>query len=153
MRDEGACCSTQMGNGSLLQIQEKATRGLSHEGRRTWGSGRGLGDLEIYQQPHQGSVSVCASEMQERSPNQQRVHPVLVRRPQEPAGLWVGVPEALCSQLHPCSRAWTIHFFLHSLFSPRPALLDPGDAITGSSWSPGAHGLVGDTDSPTSADG
>lgn len=122
-------------------------------GKKDLGASRVLGDTERYEQPRQGSVSVCASETQERSPNQQLVPPVPTGRPQKPASLWVGVPKALCSQFHPGIGAWTIHFFLHSLFGPRPALLDPGDAITGSSWSPGAHSLVGDTGLQTSANG
>ena len=81
------------------------------------------------------------------------IRPGPAGRPREPASFWVGVPKALCSQLHPGGGACTIHFFLHSLFSPRPALLDPGDAITGSSWSPGPHRLVGGKALQASADG
>lgn len=61
-------------------------------GKKDLGASRVLGDTKRYGQPRQGSVSVCASETQERSRNQQLVPPVPAGRPRELASLWVGVP-------------------------------------------------------------
>lgn len=155
MRDDGACCSKQMGNGSLLQLQEKATRGLSHshEGRRTWGPAGCWETLRDMGNPVRDQFQ-CVP-LRHKSAAETSNLSLQCRR--EGLGSWPAsgsvCPEALCSQFHPGSRAWTIHFFLHSLFGPRRALLDPGDAITGSSWSPGAHSLVWDTGLQTSANG
>lgn len=75
-------CSWQMGNGSLLQTQEKATGGLVTREEGCGGQQRacntpnkGLEYSErTYQHSYQRSGSVCASETQELSPNQQLAH-------------------------------------------------------------------------------
>lgn len=53
-------------------------------------------------------------------------------------------PRALPSQPDPRGCAWTVHSPLRSLFKPRPALLDPGDAVTskvvpGGTWAGGEY--------------